>query len=255
MSPLSDIHGDGPPPLLQGSAPLAVGSSPATERRFTVVQTDAAASDRVVEDGVFAACGLDVDFRRCECASEDDVIAHCADADAVIPAYAPLTARVLDELERCRIVAFMATGFNSVDMAAATELGIVVTHVPDYCTAEVADHALGFLLDLGRNLRASTAPSWTGAGTTRPPASPSASRPDARASSVSGRIGSAVARRAQAFGLTVDGLDPYVDEATMTASACARPPGRGAACDYVSLHCSLTDETAAHHRCRRARRA
>ena len=125
----------------------------------------------------------------------------------------PLTARVLDALPRCRIVAFMATGFNSVDLAAATERGIVVTNVPDYCTAEVADHALGFLLALGpqplpppRQRQATGGWDYEACG-----------KPDRICHQTLGiiglgRIGGAVARRAAAFGLTVLASDPFVDE-------------------------------------------
>ncbi len=172
---------------------------------FLVVQTDAAASDRVVEDGVFVGSGLAVDFRRFDCPGEDEVIACCAVADAVIPAYAPLTARVLGELERCRIAAFMSTGFNSVDLAAATELGIVVTHVPDYCTPEVADHTLGLLLDLGRGITrlhdTVRAGAWDYEAAGKP-----GRLSDQRLGIVGlGRIGRAVAARARAFGLRVVG--------------------------------------------------
>jgi len=211
---------------------------------FTVIQTDRGASDRIVEDSVFESSGLDIEFRRYELTTEDELIATCAAADAIIPAYAPLTAHVLDELPRCRIVAFMATGFDSVDMAAATKRGIVVTNVPDYCTAEVADHALGFLLDLGRNISrlhdCVLAGGWD---------YEACGKPD-RIGNQSlgiiglGRIGSAVARRAAGFGLAVKASDPYVEEAAMTALGVEKTGlDEVLACDYVSLHCALTDDT------------
>jgi D-3-phosphoglycerate dehydrogenase len=211
---------------------------------FTVIQTDRGASDRLTEDAVFAGSGLDISFVRLELDSEEGLIEACAAADAIIPAYAPLTARVLDELPRCRIVAFMATGFNSVDMAAATARGIVVTNVPDYCTAEVADHTLAFLLDLGRNISRLHDCVLAGAWDYE-----ACGKPD-RLSNQSlgivglGRIGSAVARRAAAFGLTVKASDPYVDEAAMTVLGVEKTDLEGVLkCDFVSLHCSLTDET------------
>jgi D-3-phosphoglycerate dehydrogenase len=211
---------------------------------FTVIQTDRGASDRVVEDAVFTGSGLDIAFARHEIDTEDGLIEVCAAADALIPAYAPVTARVLDQLPRCRIVAFMATGFNSVDMAAATERGIVVTNVPDYCTAEVADHALGFLLDLGRNITrlhdSVLAGVWDYAACGKP------ERIGRQTLGIVGlgRIGSAVARRALAFGLTVKASDPNVDEAAMSALGVEKTDLDAVlACDFVSLHCSLTDET------------
>lgn len=211
---------------------------------FTVIQTDRGASDRLTEDAVFAGSGLDISFVRHELHSEEGLIEACAAADAIIPAYAPLTARVLDELPRCRIVAFMATGFNSVDVAAATEHGIVVTNVPDYCTAEVADHALGFLLDLGRNISRLHDSVRAGAWDYEACGKPGRIGDQSLGIVGLGRIGSAVARRALAFGLTVRASDPYVDEAAMTALGVEKTDLDAILeCDFVSLHCSLTDET------------
>ena len=211
---------------------------------FTVIQTDRGASDREVEDGVFDACGLDVEFRRLELVDEDDLIAACGEADALIPAYVPLTARVLDELPRCRIVAFMATGFNSVDLEAATVRGIVVTNVPDYCTAEVADHTLGFILNLGRNISRLHDSVRKGGWEYE-----ACGRPDRFSRQTLGivglgRIGGAVARRAAAFGLSVLASDPFVGEQAMAAFG-VRKTGLDEVlgCDYVSLHCVLTEET------------
>ena len=211
---------------------------------LTVVQTDAAASGRDVEDGVFAASGLPVEFLRSECTCEDDVVAHCARADALLAAYVPLTARVLAELTRCRHIAYLATGYNSVDLDAATKLGIVVTHVPDYCTAEVADHTLGLLLSLGRNIARLQASVRAGEWDYE-----AAGRPE-RLSDLTlgiiglGRIGRAVAARAGAFGLRVVAADPYVDAAAMRVVGATKVELADVlACDIVSLHCALTSET------------
>ncbi len=211
---------------------------------FTVIQTDRGASDRVVEDAVFEASGLNISFLKYECEAEQELIELCSGADAVIPAYAPLTERVLDHLPSCVIVAFMATGFNSVDMAAATRRGIVVTNVSDYCTAEVADHAMGFLIGLGRNIARLNHSVREGHWEFE-----AAGRPE-RISMQSlgiiglGRIGSAVARRAGGFGLRMSAYDPYVDEAYMKGLGVRKTNLEEAlACDYVSLHCLLSDET------------
>lgn len=211
---------------------------------FRVIQTDRGASDRIVEDGVFRSCGLGVVFERYELTREDDLIDTCAGADALIPAYAPLTAGVLEALPGCRIVAFMATGYNSVDLDAATERGIVVTNVPDYCTQEVADHTMGFLLALGRNLLRHHGCVLDGQWDYEACGKPDRIGHQTLGIVGLGRIGTAVARRAQAFGLTVVASDPYVDEAAMAAAG-VRKAGleEVLSCDYVSLHCALTPET------------
>jgi D-3-phosphoglycerate dehydrogenase len=197
-----------------------------------------------VEDAVFGSSGLEVTFAQLEVESEDELIAACAGAHALMPANADVSARVLDALPDCRIVAVAATGFDCVDLAAATARGIVVTHVAGYCTTEVADHAMAFLLDLGRNLsrlrESVRAGVWEYEACGRP----------ARLGEQSlgiiglGRIGSAVARRAQAFGLRLLASDPYVADSAM-ASLGVEKSGLDEvlACDYVTLHCVLTDET------------
>ena len=209
-----------------------------------MIQTDRGASDRIMEDSVFESSGLDIEFQRHELTTEDELIAVCTAADALIPAYAPVTARVLDQLPRCRIVAFMATGFNSVDMVAATERGIVVTNVPDYCTAEVADHTLGFLLDLGRNISRLHDCVLAGGWDYEACGKPGRIGDQSLGIIGLGRIGSAVARRATGFGLAVKASDPYLDEAAMTALGVEKTGlDEVLHCDFVTLHCSLTDAT------------
>ncbi len=211
---------------------------------YTVIQTERGASDKVIELGVFDGCGLDVQFLRYELEGEDAVIEACAGAHALVCAYAPLTARVLDALPDVCIVAFMATGFNSVDLDAATERGIVVTNVPDYCTQEVADHAMGFLLALGRNLLRHHGCVLDGRWDYEACGKPDRISHQTLGIIGLGRIGRAVALRAQAFGLTVLASDPYVDEATMKAFGVHKTGlDEVLQCDYVSLHCALTPET------------
>jgi D-3-phosphoglycerate dehydrogenase / 2-oxoglutarate reductase len=211
---------------------------------FTVIQTDRGASNRAIEDRVFAASGLDISFFKYECASEEELIELCSGADALIVAYAPVTERVLDRLPSCVTVAFMATGFNSVDMAAASARGIVVTNVPDYCTAEVADHAMGFLLGLGRNIARLHHSVREGLWEFEAAGKPGRISEQSLGIIGLGRIGSVVARRAAAFGLKMRAFDPYVDEAYMSELGVSKTSlDEVLACDYVSLHCLLTEET------------
>jgi len=111
-------------------------------------------------------------------------------------------------LPACRVVGRYGVGLDTIDLVTAAELGIAVVNVPDYCTDEVADHALGLILALTRGIvpldRGVQAGTWDFrlAGRVR------------RASSQRlgviglGRIGSALARRALALGYDVVGTDP-----------------------------------------------
>ena len=145
----------------------------------------------------------------------------------------------------CRGISFMATGYNSVDLDYATRQGIVVTNVAGYCTTEVSDHALAFLLNLSRNTifldRTVQKGSWDFEACGRP-----VRLSDQTLGIIGlGRIGRQVAKKAQAFGMTVMASDPYVDESTMAQHGVKKTDLEEVlAADYVSLHCLLNDDTA-----------
>jgi D-3-phosphoglycerate dehydrogenase len=86
--------------------------------------------------------------------TEDEVIQNVKDADAVIGvvSFHPFNKRVLDSLPRCRIIAGIGIGYDTTDLDKATELGIAVTNVPDYCLDEVSGLAITFMLALSHKL-------------------------------------------------------------------------------------------------------
>src|ERR1700731_2664013 len=83
---------------------------------------------------------------------EKQLVELCRGADGVLTVRAPLTGRVIREMERCRIIVRYGIGVDSIDIPAATEHGIMVANVPDYCIDEVSDHALTLLLMLSRQV-------------------------------------------------------------------------------------------------------
>src|SRR6202051_5323251 len=84
--------------------------------------------------------------------NEDQVAELCRDADGVLTVRAPVTRRAISAMQRCRIIVRYGIGVDTVDVAAATERGILVANVPDYCLDEVSDHALTLLLMLSRQM-------------------------------------------------------------------------------------------------------
>lgn len=83
----------------------------------------------------------------------DDTLAQLlAPFDAVVTEGVTLSSALLQALPRLRVVALQSIGTNTVDVAAAGELGIEVSNAPGYCTQEVAAHAVGMLLDLARRI-------------------------------------------------------------------------------------------------------
>jgi D-3-phosphoglycerate dehydrogenase len=131
-----------------------------------------------------------------------------------------------------------------VDHAACEKASIRVSGVDDYCTEEVADHTIALMLTILRSTRLDArlkAGEWPGIGTF----------PEIRRLSTLslgllglGRIATAVASRARAFGLTVRAYDPFLTEEQITSRG-ATPAGIEAALasDIVSLHLPLAPDT------------
>ena len=85
--------------------------------------------------------------------SDAELVALARDADGVLfSSREAMTAATFAALPSLRVVCRYAVGLDHVDLEAATEHGVVVSHCPGYCTPEVADHALGLILALNRNI-------------------------------------------------------------------------------------------------------
>ena len=115
-----------------------------------------------------------------------------------------LPVEIIEKMGRCRIFVRPAVGFDNVDLKKWGERGIAVCNTPDYGTMEVADHAIALMLTLTKSiafhnerLRSDPVGNW------RPALNPFGQRMSALTFGVIGlgRIGTAVALRAKAFGM------------------------------------------------------
>lgn len=157
-----------------------------------------------------------------------------------------LTDWSLGRLESCQGIVRCGVGYDNVDVAAAGRRGIVVCNVPDYGTEEVADHALLLLLAVARRLL--PADQAIRAGCWDPGLARGAPRLRGKTLGLvgCGRIGSALARRAQALGLRVVYFDPYVCDGHEKALGVERAASLESLLrqsEFLSLHCPLTSET------------
>ncbi len=82
----------------------------------------------------------------------EKLIPYVKDCDAIIHQYAKIDKSVIDAMEKCKVIARYAIGIDTVDIPAATEKGICVANVPDYCIEEVADTAMAHILNSARKL-------------------------------------------------------------------------------------------------------
>lgn len=83
---------------------------------------------------------------------EERVIEYARDADAVIVQFAKMTRRVIEQLDRCKVISRYAIGVDVIDVKAAHEKGIVVANVPDYCIEEVSDTAIAHIFNCVRKV-------------------------------------------------------------------------------------------------------
>ncbi|MBC8354980.1 MAG: C-terminal binding protein [Planctomycetes bacterium] len=84
--------------------------------------------------------------------SQATLIDNVRDADAAMVVSQSLSAEAITAMQRCRVVCRLGAGTDKIDVAAATDCGIVVANVPDFCFEEQADHAFALLLAVARRL-------------------------------------------------------------------------------------------------------
>jgi D-3-phosphoglycerate dehydrogenase / 2-oxoglutarate reductase len=177
--------------------------------------------------------------------SPESVMKLAADADAVLVTYAKINGDMIRQMKKVRIISRFGIGVDNVDLDAATQKGIVVTKVPDYCIDEVSDHAMALLLTAVRKIP--LANDQVHAGTWKMPNVVPIHR--LRGSVLGlvgfGRIPQLVAPKAKAFGMHVVAVDPYVPPEGFSKLGVERVEFAELLkmSDYVSIHSPLTPET------------
>jgi phosphoglycerate dehydrogenase-like enzyme len=191
--------------------------------------------------------GEAAEVRRFLCGSDDDFIDEICEAAAIIVWHnTPIGAPGLARLKNCRAIIRNGVGFDSVDVAAARQLGIPVCNVPDYGTEEVADHAIALILALCRQLFPLDAEAKSLGWVIRVEPKLRRLRELTLGIVGLGRIGTATALRAKALGFNVIFHDPYLPNGADKAVGIERVRSLDellVRCDVLSLHCPLNEET------------
>jgi D-3-phosphoglycerate dehydrogenase len=175
----------------------------------------------------------------------DQFIEAARDCDALLNTYAgPITAEVMAQMPKCRIIARYGIGVDTIDLKAATEAGIIVTNNPTYCIEEVAEHAMALLLTAARKIafydRLVRDGRWE-----VPPGKPIMRLAGSTLGLVGfGNIARHVAKCAAGFGMKVLFSDPFVEQGQFDA------PGEKvefdqilSESDFISLHAPLAAGT------------
>jgi len=192
---------------------------------------------------VLSAIGADIQLAAEP--APDAIMKLAKDADGVLVTYAKITADMIRQMTKCRIISRFGIGVDNVDIPVATEKGIVVTKVPDYCIDEVSDHAMALLLSAVRKIPMGT--EQVHAGTWKMPNFVPIHRLRGSVLGLAGfgRIPQLVAPKAQAFGMKVIAFDPYLPKEVFTKAGVEQVdfPTLLKRSDYISVHSPLTPET------------
>ena len=212
---------------------------------FKVVITDFGNPDNELDLGEFQASGLDVELVRLNARSIDEFVPQIHDAHALIVNLAQITRPVIESLHRCQVISRCGIGVDTIDLEAATEYGIPVCNVPDFCIDEVSTHTIAFILALNRHIPGHYAHVASGKWAGPPGGAPARLTGQVLGIVGLGKIGSAVARKASALGLRVSAYDPYLkpEQALPLGVELVSLDDLLRRADYLSIHCPLTKET------------
>jgi D-3-phosphoglycerate dehydrogenase len=208
-----------------------------------VVVTDHGFPDVNQERELLAAAGAQLVVAQCR--TTDDVIEAARDADGLLVQWAPVSAEVVERLERCRVIVRYGIGYDNVAVAAARARGIPVCNVPDYGIDEVAEHAVALALALHRRLPQVDARTRSGLWKIVPDRPVKALRETVFATAGFGRIARAVHVRMAGFGVPRIAYDPFVSAERMRAEG-VEPVSKEALferADILSLHLPLVADT------------
>jgi len=213
--------------------------------RYKVAYTDLMGTNDEIEEEVLSRADAYIVMSGRE---PDAIIEAGQDASALLINTGLVPKRVIDSLEKCRVIVRTGIGVESVDIDVATERGIMVCNVPHYCIDEVSDHAMGLLLSCARNIAAQDRLVRQGVWSAYAPANPVHALRGAKLGLLGfGKIPRWLVPKAQAFGLEVSAFDPYVPADRMEDLGVRSLTWEGLLreSDYLSAHVPLTPET--HH--------
>lgn len=195
------------------------------------------------EKKVFSDSGIELEAYQCR--TEEEVIRAARDCDALICQFAPITAKVIQSLQKCRVIVRYAIGVDNIDLEAAGKKGIYVCNVPDYSLDEVSNHAVALLLDCAKKL------TYLAGQVKRGESSYTVVKPLFRVEGKTlglvgfGRIPQLVAKKMAGFGVNIISCDPLMN-LEKAEKLHVRPVEFEELLqqsDYISVHCPLNDGT------------
>jgi D-3-phosphoglycerate dehydrogenase / 2-oxoglutarate reductase len=218
---------------------------PARNSKMKIAYLNPPYTDLSVENQ--SLLGTAIEIESYSARDEKEVIRTARDADAILTVTAPISAPVVAELARCKVIVRLGVGYDIVDLESCRQRGIIVCNVPDYGTEEVANHAVALcfavhrrILSYDRNIRKGD---WNYV----------LPWPIHRLSTLRvgvlglGRIGTTFAQRIKPFVREVIGFDPFLASEQFQEKGIVQATSDEIfeTCDIISLHLPLSAEN--HH--------
>ena len=192
---------------------------------------------------------IDAEIVEVAAKTDEEFVKEARDADALYAKSRRVTKRIIDGMERCKVISLGSVGVDSVDVDAATARGIPVTNVPDTFIEEVADHAMMLILATYRRVTTMDRMVRDGRWSEGRPLLSQFPRLMGQTLGLIafGHVARAVAVRARAFGFHILAYDPYVEELVVSQYG-VEPVNLTELLqrsDIVSMHAPATAD--AHH--------
>ncbi len=216
-------------------------------KQFKVLRLDKSEVIFPMKEELEALNKVNAEIIEADWSTEDDIIKAAKDADAILTDAAKMTRQVINSLVKCKVIVSYGIGYDHIDVDAATDNGIPVVNIPDFCLEEVSNHAIALLLTCAKKLIFMNDGTKSGHWA-------ECKQAQAPMGSISGqtlgligcgKIGRLVARKAQCFGLKILGHDPYLSKSTamecgITLVSLSELLSEA---DYISVHTLSNQET------------
>ena len=205
-----------------------------------IVISDYAWPNIDIEKDYFKSKSIDLDVSS----GKEDLIDKIKDADGLLFCFQDIDETVLRSAKNLKAAQRYGIGVDNINIKVATELGIVVSNIPDYCIDEVSDHALSMILAINRMIVPDSKMVKLGKWNDVKKSNRVFRLSDATLGVVGfGRIGRRLANKAKVLGLNVIAYDPYINEEVYDGVKLVSFDQVISSSDILSLHVPLTEET------------
>ena len=201
-------------------------------------------SDQLHEAGIKLLKGV-ADVEVATGLKKDELLKKIKDKDAIlVRSRTKVTSKVIDAGKKLKVIGRAGVGVDNIDTNAATERGIVVVNSPTASSITVAEHTMGLMLSLARNIpfadTSLKSKKWE---------KKKFLGVELRGKTLGiigmGRIGLEVAKKAKAFDMDIAAYDPYISEKAIGKAGVEVEDldALFAKSDFITMHVPLTDET------------